>query len=113
MQCNIAFVSDAHTEGKVSVTPKSWLPRNNRKTYYNTFAVSAELAYGQPSQEAPVYVTKQLIDDFYVGLLSGILIEKCSFLAACQFNAKSGIIDQVTLGDQPAGQPWSWSISVF
>jgi len=29
MQCTIAF--DAQTEGKVSVTPKSWLPRINRK----------------------------------------------------------------------------------
>jgi len=29
------------------------------------------------------------------------LIEKCSFQAACQFNVKSGAIDQLTLGDQP------------
>jgi len=68
----------------------------------NTFAASSELAYGQPSHEAPKdisYVTNQLKDNFYV--LSGILIEKCSFQAACQFNAKSGAIDQVTLGDQP------------
>jgi len=42
-----------------------------------------------------------MIDNFYVGLLSGIFIEKCSFQAACQFNAKSGAIHQVTLGDQP------------
>jgi len=49
-ECTIVFVSDAQTEGKVSVTPKSWLPRNNRKSYYNTFAASAELAYGQPSE---------------------------------------------------------------
>jgi len=40
----IALVRDAQTEGKVSITPKSWLPCNNRKTYYNTFAASAELA---------------------------------------------------------------------
>jgi len=33
----IILVSDAQTEGKVSVTPKSQLPRNNRKTYYNTY----------------------------------------------------------------------------
>jgi len=52
MRCTIAFVSDAQTEGKVSVTPKSCLSRNNGKTYYNTFVASAELAYGQPSQEA-------------------------------------------------------------
>jgi len=52
MQFIIALVSDAQTEGKVSVTPKSLLPRNNRKTYYNTSAAPAELAYGQPSQEA-------------------------------------------------------------
>jgi len=38
------------------------------------------------------------MDNFYV--LSGILIEKCSFLVSCQSNAKSGAIDQVTLGDQ-------------
>jgi len=62
MQCTIALVSDAQTEGKVSVTPKSWLPRNNRKTYYNTFAASTELAYGQPSQEAPKNTRDQLTD---------------------------------------------------
>jgi len=44
-------------------------------------------------------VTNQLVDSFYV--LSGTLIEKCSFLAACQFHAKLGAIDQVTLGNQP------------
>jgi len=33
MQCTITL-SDTQTEGKVSVAPKSWLPRNNRKTYY-------------------------------------------------------------------------------
>jgi len=58
MQCTITLVSDAQTEGKVSVTPKSWLPRNNRKT----FAASAELAYGQPSQEAPKNIRDQPID---------------------------------------------------
>jgi len=56
-----------------------------------------------------ICVTNQLIDNYYV--LSGILIEKCSFEAACQFNAKAGAIDQVTLGDQPVGYPWS--VSVF
>jgi len=49
------------------------------------------------------------MDNFYV--LSGILIKKCSFQAASQLNAKSGSIDQVTLGDQPIGRPWS--VSVF
>jgi len=29
------------------------------------------------------------------------LIEKCSFYAACQFNAKSSAINHVTLVDQP------------
>jgi len=53
MQRTITLVSDAQTEGKVSVTPKSWLPCNNRKTYYNTFMASAKLTCGQPSQEAP------------------------------------------------------------
>jgi len=33
-------------------------------------------------------------------VLSGILIEKCSFWVSCQSNAKSGAIDQVTLDDQ-------------
>jgi len=54
-------LSDAQTEGKVSVTPKSWLSRNNRKTYYNTFAPSAELGYGQSSQEAPKNIRDQLV----------------------------------------------------
>jgi len=34
IQYTIALVSDAQTEAKVSVMPKSWLPRNNRKTYF-------------------------------------------------------------------------------
>jgi len=29
---------------------KSWLSRNDRKSHHNTFAASAVLAYGQPSQ---------------------------------------------------------------
>jgi len=64
MQCRRTFplVSDAQTEGKVSVTPKSWLPRNNRKTYYHIFAASTELAYGQPTQEAPKNIRDQPTD---------------------------------------------------
>ena len=50
------------TEGKVSVSHKSWLPRNNRKAYYNIFAASAELAYGQPSQDAPKNIRDQPSD---------------------------------------------------
>jgi len=38
------------------------------------------------------------MDSFYV--LSGILIEKCSFMVYCECNTKSGAIDQVTLGNQ-------------
>jgi len=38
------------------------LPRNDKKTYYNTFAASAELAYGQPSQEAPKNIRNQPTD---------------------------------------------------
>jgi len=38
------------------------LPRNNRETYCNTFVASAELAYGQPSQEAPKNIRDQPID---------------------------------------------------
>jgi len=44
IQRAIAIVSDAQIEGEVSVTPKSGFLRNNRKTYYNTFAASAVLA---------------------------------------------------------------------
>jgi len=63
MQCTIALVSDdAQTEGKVSVAPQSWLPCNNRKTYYNTFVASAMLAYGQPSQGAPNNIRDQAIN---------------------------------------------------
>jgi len=62
MQCTIALVSDAQTEGTLSVSPKSLLPRSNRKTYYNTFAVSAVLACGQPSQEAPKNIRNQPTD---------------------------------------------------
>jgi len=46
-----------------------------------------------------MYVTNQLMDNFYI--FSGILIEKCSFKVFGQFNAKSGAINQVTLGDRP------------
>jgi len=55
-------------------------------------------------------MTNQLIDNFYA--LSLILIKKCSFQVSCQFNAKSGAIDQLTLGDRPVdcdrlvGHPW-------
>jgi len=73
------------------------LSRNNRRTYYNTFAASAELACGQPLQEAPSKENRQPTT-FYV--LPGTLIEKCSFWISCQFNAKSGAINQVTLDDQ-------------
>jgi len=38
------------------------------------------------------------MDNFYVR--SGILIEKCSFQVSYQSNAKSGVIDQVTLDNQ-------------
>jgi len=58
---------------------------------------------GHHKRHQRIYVAKQLIDDFYVGLLSGILIEKCSFSASCQFNANSDVIDQVTLGDHSTG----------
>jgi len=49
-------------EGKVSVAPKSWFLCNNRKTSYNTFAASAELACGQPWQKAPENMCDQPID---------------------------------------------------
>jgi len=65
--CTIAIVSDSQTEGKGSVTPKSWLSSNNRKTYHKTFAESAMLAHDQPSQETTkLCVTNQLMDNFYV-----------------------------------------------
>jgi len=35
---------------------------SNRKTYYDTFAASAVLAYGQPSQEALKTIHDQPID---------------------------------------------------
>jgi len=38
-------------------------------------------------------------------VLSGILIEKCSCQVSCQFNAKSGAIDQLRLGDRLVGHP--------
>jgi len=60
--CTIALVSDAQTDGKVSVSHKSWLPCDNRKTYYNIFAASAELTYGQPSQDAPKNIRDQSTD---------------------------------------------------
>jgi len=40
----------------------------------------------------------QLMDNFYV--LSGILIEKCSFWLSSQLNTKSGATDQETFGDR-------------
>ena len=58
------------------------------------------LAYGQPSQEArKIFVTNQFMGHFYI--LSGILVDKRSLKVSCQFNAKSGVIDQLTLGDRP------------
>jgi len=64
LNCTVALVSDTHaqTEGKVSVTLNHNCPAITEKTYYNTFAASAELAYGQPSQEAPKNIRGQPID---------------------------------------------------
>jgi len=62
MQCNITSVNDAQTEGKVSVTPKSWLPRDNRITYNNTSAAFAELAYGELFQDRPKNICNQPTD---------------------------------------------------
>jgi len=76
------------------------LPRNNRKTYSNTFAASAELAYGQPLQEAPKNAHDQPIDGKFLCTFWNI-DWKCSFWVSCQFNAKSGAIDKVTLDDRP------------
>jgi len=56
--------------------PKSSFPRNNTKTYYNTFAVSAELVYGQPSQETPKNMHDQPIDGLFLCAFWK-LIEKC------------------------------------
>ena len=74
------------------------------RKYCNTLVGSGVVAYGQPSQEAPKNIcNNQLMINFYV--LSGILIEKFSFQVSCQFNAKSGAIDQLTLGDRLVGHP--------
>ena len=54
-------LSDLQIEGIVSGTPKSRLSRN-RTTYYNTFAASAVIAYGQLSQEAPKNICDQPVD---------------------------------------------------
>jgi len=51
------------------------------------------------------------MDNFYV--LSGILIVKCSFQVPCQFNAKSGAIEQLTLSDQPANVIDCWAPLVY
>jgi len=62
MQCTMALVSDAQIEG-ASVTPKSWLSCNNKKTYYNnTLPSSVELVYGQPLEDAPKNVRDQPTD---------------------------------------------------
>ena len=58
-----------------------------------------------------IYVTNQLMDNFYV--LSGILIVKCSFQVSCQFNAKPGAIEQLTLTDQPVNVVDCWAPLVY
>ena len=40
----------------------SWLPHNNTKRYYNAFAVSVELAYGQPLQDTSKNIRDQPLD---------------------------------------------------
>jgi len=64
LQCTIALVSDAQ-----KAKCKCMLRLNHdchaiieRKRYFNTFAASAEKAYGQPSQETPQNVREQPID---------------------------------------------------
>jgi len=44
---------------------------------------------------------------FHFCVLSEILKEKRSFWLSCQFNAKLGAIDQLTLGNRRVGHPWS------
>jgi len=38
------------------------ISRNNGKSYYNNCVASAELTYGQPSQEAQMDIRDQAID---------------------------------------------------
>ena len=102
MQCTTALVSDAQAEGKVSVRSKSWLQSNNRKTDYNTFVAFAELAYGQPSQEAPKNIRDQPIDGQFLCTLWNI-DWKMLFLGSLPIRCKirRNWINQVALGDQP------------
>jgi len=44
---------------------------------------------------------------FHFYPLPKTLNEKCSFQVSCQFNAKSGVIDQLTLSDRPVDRAWS------
>jgi len=63
IQCTITLVIDAEIETNCLLRLiKSRLSYNNRKTYYNTFAAPAVLAYGQPPQEAPKNIRDQPID---------------------------------------------------
>jgi len=84
----MASVSDAQIEGKVSVTPKSWLLRNNMITYHNTFAASTLLAHGHWSTIARG--TKNVRDQPIHGLFLCTLWNihwKCSLEVSCQFMA--------------------------
>ena len=65
IQCTIALVSDAQIKCKLSLAPKSWLPRNDRKTLYKT---SRHLPYkpmvSHHKRHQRIYMTNQLMENF-------------------------------------------------
>ena len=96
----IAFVSDAQTEGKVFVSHKSWLPRNNRK---NISQYLRSICRASPWSANP-RCTKEYAWPTNWWIIFVCFLEywfKNVLLRCRQFNAKWGAIDQVTLGDRP------------
>jgi len=124
MQCTIAVVSDAQTEGRVSVTPKSWLPRNNTKTYYiqNVLYILQNNASLRGICQASVWsaittgtkeyswpTNRWIIFMYYLVWLKNVLFRQLvnSMQNQVQSNQPSGTRRPTGWSDQPVVHPWS------
>jgi len=88
--------------------------------YYNIFTVFAELACGQPSQEAPKYIHDQTIHNWWIifmffleyWLKSAVFRQLVNSMQnQVQSNQPGDTWQSTGWCDQPVGHPWS--ISVF
>jgi len=115
IQSTITLVSDAQTEGKVSVTPKSWLPRNNTKTYYNTCGICPDSLRSGITRGTKEYTwpTKSLITFMYflAYWLKNVLV-RCLVHSVQNQRRSTKWHSAINLSMRSTCLP-PWSISVF